>query len=796
MYIQSGYFGESGKFVPFGRFKKAARLGGDDVRNGAELALVIDYGDSGNLAAVGEYNIHISTGSANYVIANANNEVPVITVTPEGSDTPVQTQNNMIDINITIARSSALEVTAALDGDNAGIPALFTPQDGEVWSRTFDGMTINSKTILGDYLTVYRYKRTKATVQGSIAAQDAIVQLERDGDRDFSDSIFASGINVTFAGADGTALDSIISAGTYKMTVSVELTTHKAYRTEYTLVIDPAPASDFTANVRNKARSSQIYNGEALVPNFTFTLTIAEKLNDTVLHTLDVTSYAVQVFKDGAEQPLLTYNVKNGVAELSKEQRALLAGAGSYTFKLVVNSPNAEENATFEVNTSDGTALTFTIAKRGLSNDGIDIAFKDHFDYTTKSGQPVAVDEERLELSIFYDRTLKLISGTDYVVTFEKGEGGKGGKYTGTYDFTVSGTGNFEGTLTRSYSIGASVGLTQAPGSIVYGSDSVTVVLTVNSMDPAQGDGSLDADRFGLSFNSNVGRLVSGNTTVSQLTLVGEPVYADGKFTVTLGGLRAVNAGEYYLDLSFTCVYDDIPSNGKINAEASGAELCKVKVTPASVEQAAESVSAVLTSVNSTSVTFNISGTPRAYEYSLDNGQTWKPAVKGNNVISALAPEQNVTVTLRVNDGNYATAEGVREYDLDVTLAATTTASVDDILTAAEELARSFNATGFTRYAELLQQVENISAADREARGAEIDEALAAVEEARSEYIEDLQGAIDSAVNAAERAAGKASATTTATAAATAGALSLPLFGIGMVFAARKRNKKEDDLND
>lgn len=799
VYIQSGYFDGSGEFVPFGRFKKAARLGGDDVRNGAELALVIDYGDSGNLAAVGEYNIHISTGSANYVIANADNEVPVITVTPEGGGTPVQTQNNMIDINITIAASPALEVTAALDGDeNARIPALFTQdgEDDEVWSRTFDGMTINSKTILGDYLAVYRYKRTKATVQGSIAAPpDATVQLERDGDRDFSDSIFASGINVTFAGADGTALDSIMSAGTYKMTVSVELTTNEVNITEYTLVIDPAPASNFTANVRNKARSSQIYNGEALVPNFTFTLAIAEKLNGTVVHTLDVTSYAVQVFKDGAEQPLLTYNVKNGVAELSKEQRALLANAGSYTFKLVVNSPNAEANATFEVNTSAG-PLTFTIERRDLSNDGIDIAFKDHFDYTTAGGLPVAVDEERLELSIFYDRTLKLISGTDYTVTFENGEGGK---YTGTYNFTVTGTGNFKGVLTGtgySYSIGASVGLTQAPGSIVYGSDSVTVVLTVNSMDPAQGDGSVDADSFDLIFNSNVGRLVSGDTTVSQLTLVGEPVYADGKFTVTLGGLRAVNAGEYYLDLSFTCVYDNITSNGKINAEASGAELCKVIVTPASVEQAAESVSAVLTSVNSTSVTFNISGTPRTYEYSLDNGQTWKEAVKGNNVISALAPEQNVTVTLRVNDDNYATAEGVREYDLDVTLAATTTASVDDILTAAEELARSFNATGFTRYAELLQRVENISAADREARGAEIDEALAAVEEARSEYIEDLQGAIDSAVNAAERAAGKASATTTATAAATAGALSLPLFGIGMVFAARKRNKKEDDLND
>lgn len=802
VYIQSGYFDGSGEFVPFGRFETAARLGyvRNDAELAAELALVIDDGDSGNLAAVGEYNIHISTGSANYVIANANNEVPVITVTPEGSDTPVQTQNNMIDINITIARSSALEVTAALGGDdNAGIRALFT-QNGEVWSRTFDGMTINSKTILGDYLAVYRYKRTQATVQGSIAAPDAPpVPLVRDGDRDFSDSIFASGINVTFAGADGTALDSIMSAGTYKMTVSVELTTHKAYRTEYTLVIDPAPASDFTANVRNKARSSQIYNGEALVPNFTFTLTIAEKLNVTNTHTQDVTSYAVQVFKDGAEQPLLTYNVKNGVAELSKEQRALLANAGSYTFKLVVNSPNAKKDATFEVNTSEGKPLTFKIAKRDLSNDGIDIAFKDRFDYTTKGGQPVAVDEARLELSIFYDRTLKLISGTDYTVTFENGEGGKGGKYTGTYGFTVTGTGNFEGVLTGtgySYSIGASVGLTQAPDPIVYGSDSVTVVLTVNSMDPEQGDGSLDADRFGLSFNSNVGRLVRGDTTVSQLTLVGEPVYADGKFTVTLGGLRAVNAGEYYLDLSFTCEYDNITSNGKINAEASGAELCKVKVTRASVEQAAESVSAVLTSVNSTSVTFNISGTPRAYEYSLDNGQTWKEAVKGNNVISALAPEQNVTVTLRVNDGNYATAEGVREYDLDVTLAATTTASVDDILTAAEELARSFNATGFTRYAELLQRVENISAADREARGAEIDEALAAVEEARSEYIEDLQGAIDSAVNAAERAAGKASATTTATAAATAGALSLPLFGIGMVFAARKRNKKEDDLND
>ena len=250
------------------------------------------------------------------------------------------------------------------------------------------------------------------------------------------------------------------------------------------------------------------------------------------------------------------------------------------------------------------------------------------------------------------------------------------------------------------------------------------------------------------------------------------------------------------MHLVFTCDYNTIKAKGEISKKASG-DNSKVVVNEADVEAAAKGVTATVTAVNSSSVSFNINGEPSVYEYSLD-GTTWWPAVKGANTISGLSAASDFIIRLRINDSNYA-KDDVHEYPLtDVTLRGTTTASVDDIIESAESLARNFNATGFARYAQLLQNVAMVSSGDLAARGDEIDEALAAVEEARAKYVQDLQAAVDSAVGAAEKAAGKGSgASTAATAGLVAGGVSLPVLGIGLIFAAaRKRKSKEDDLND
>ena len=393
---------------------------------------------------------------------------------------------------------------------------------------------------------------------------------------------------------------------------------------------------------------------------------------------------------------------------------------------------------------------------------------------------------------IAYNR-VNLVMGEDFEIKFVNGAG----KYTGTYKFQIEGKGNYYGTIEREYSIGASVGIAQAPDAITYGDDSLTVKLAINSLGGTDFDGVLvitfDAD--------SVARIVDANDNI--VALLGTPdsktiakdEIQDGVFTMTFTGLGGVNAGDYNLHLVFTCDYNNIKAGGEISKKASG-DNSKVVVNEADVVAAAEGVTATVTAVNSSSVSFNIKGEPSAYEYSLD-GTTWVKAVKGANTISGLSAASDFIIRLRINDGNYA-KDDVHEYQLSVTLSVTTTASVDDIIESAESLARNFNATGFARYAQLLQNVAMVSSGDLAARGDEIDEALAAVEEARAKYVQDLQAAVDSAVGAAEKAAGKGSgASTAATAGLVAGGVSLPVLGIGLIFAAaRKRKSKEDDLND
>ena len=229
----------------------------------------------------------------------------------------------------------------------------------------------------------------------------------------------------------------------------------------------------------------------------------------------------------------------------------------------------------------------------------------------------------------------------------------------------------------------------------------------------------------------------------------------------------------------------------------SGSEVCKVVVQPASAAAVADSVNAVLTEVNSNNATFVIDGKANVYEYSIDGGTTWVKAYKGENTVTGLTPSEHYTIKFRMNDSNYAEG-GVSVWPLLVQLSVDTTMNVDEILAQAQELAGNFNVTGFGRYVQLMDDLNSVSVADREARAEEIEEALAAIEEARSEYMADLQAAIDSAVDTAEKATGKGIGVSAVGTAAVVGGAAMPAaLGIGFIFAAaRKRKSKEEDLND
>lgn len=768
--IQSGYYNGS-EWVPYGVYDQQVKLG--DIINATELGIVVTDGESGMLAAAGEYSFHLAISSTNYEFERAD-----------------KSRSSAIDVNITISPSEALEVNLNLDPEGADAD-LFTKNNDGVWEREFDGMTIKARTIMGKYLEVYRYE----IPQGANALMDK-VELKRTSLGDVTDGVFAQGVNVTLAG-DNAVGGSIIYAGEYTLTVNVNMDNMAERTEEVELKITPAQAENVDAEISNRSKSGMTYNGSSIVPSFDFKITVKEALSD-VTHTQRVNSYSVRVSRDG--EALFTYAVEGGVVNMTDEQRAMLANAGVYTFELIVDNatmPNLEDGATF-----DADEVEITIAARPIDDSTIRWSYRDSFDFKSENGEPVAVTKEGINFIAYYNRDTLLEDGTDYELTFvdEDGEEVEAGKYTGTYHIQVTGKGNFKGELFTgelegTYHIGASVGPTEAPAALTYGADDKIVVkLAVNSLAPGSADIINDIH---LAFDAAAIRLVDeGNRTVSQLRFESQSTEG-GTFIVVFGGVGAVNAGTYYLDLSFSCEYEDITSGGEINTDVSGRDVCEVTVQPASAAAVADSVNAVLTEVNSNNATFVIDGKANGYEYSID-GTTWVKAYKGENTVTGLTPSEHYTIIFRMNDSNYVGSDGETEVKLDVQLSVDTTTNVDDILAQAQELADSFSSTGFGRYVELMDDLNSVSVADREARAEEIEEALAAIEEARSEYMADLQAAIDSAVDTAEKATGKGIGVSAVGTAAVVGGAAMPAaLGIGFIFAAaRKRKSKEEDLND
>ena len=768
VYITSYRRDADGTLEPYGTYATAtvfSQVGG----------ILETDGESGRLAAPGEYNVHFALTqlASNYVfIDSAGN-------TTELNEEGETVDRTSLDINVTISPSEFVTVLETI----ADKRELFTYDVANaIFTREFDGTDINA-SFIKNFLVVTPYKLASdaGTLKGSIAKPGTSIELV--ADRNYAGDSITNYVSVSFADESGKPVTRVMDAGTYTMTVDFTRDTHDLAGGAKTYKLQIKPTADFEVKKTVKGQTERTYNGTDIVPNLSFTVTVTDFTGKP--HTIDIPDFKVNVYNKD-DVLAFTYDVTDGTADIDAIS-GKFRDAGTYTVKAEVNDPN------LSVTEIAATATTYTITARSLTDKNIRLAPHNAvFDYRTDNNQAVAVSAEDLGVVIAYNR-VNLVMGEDFEIEFVDGAG----KYTGTYTFKIKGIGNYSDTIERTYSIGASVGIAEAPDAITYGDDSLTVKMAINSLGGTEFDGELvitfDADSVAMIVDAN-DNIVALLGTPGSLTITKEEIH-DGVFTMTFTGLGGVNAGEYNLHLVFTCEYNNIKAGGEISKKASG-DNSKVVVNEADVVAAAEGVTATVTAVNSSSVSFNIKGEPSAYEYSLD-GTTWVKAVKGANTISGLSAASDFIIRLRINDSNYATND-VHEYQLPVTLSCTTTASVDDIIESAESLARNFNATGFARYAQLLQNVAMVSSGDLAARGDEIDEALAAVEEARAKYEQDLQAAVDSAVGAAEKAAGKGSgASTAATAGLVAGGVSLPVLGIGLIFAAaRKRKSKEDDLND
>lgn len=773
VYVQSGTW-DGTSFTPFGAWSEKTPIGGDILSN-----FSISYGASGNVAAVGEYNIHIALVNPNYkFIDSANN---TLGTDASGAQVDLTTQ----DINVTISPSEAVQIVNSL----GGVGGIFTSGTAGEYIRIFDGTSINVN-LLKDYLELYAYRKDVtdgSTLKGSLSGNDPVEMVSG---TDMLANIINRQATVTIKDASGTEVSRIMNAGNYTVTISLNSSTHIMDDVTYNIVI--TPTDDIKSEVSVKSRTERPYNGTDMKPSLSVTITVTDfYLND---HTIAVSDYTVVGYKmvesEGdvltrPDAPTFTYEVSGGVADYTT-MAGLMTDAGTY--ELVVKFENANiGSAAGEITVGE----KFVINPRSLTDSGIASTYTEVFDYTG-----TALTAEDLGVRVVYNRETDLVMGTDYTITLSDSI------YTGHYTFTINGIGNYNGSIGGAYDIGASMGIETAPEAITYGDDSLTITMKVNSL--AEG---MSAAGLILTFaEGSSARLVSkaanseATFTVALLSVPSGAINVTGdSITITLTGFGAVPATiegtDYYLDLSFRCEYNDIAANGAINMNTN-AETAKVVVNPADMEEVAQTVSVTTMSVNSTNMSFNISGTPNGYQYSVDNGQTWVPASKGVNLISNLTAGTEFTVQVRVNDTNYETDAGEHTAVV-ATLTGTTTTGVQEVIDMASSLADNFNASGFDAYVELMQLVASLSSADRANNAAALEAAIAEVEEARAAYIEDLQDAVDNAVHAAELAAGKSTTTSASTVGlAAAGGIALPMLGIGMLFAARRKKNKEDDLND
>ena len=778
VYVQSGTW-DGTSFTPFGAWSEKTPIGGDILSN-----FSISYGASGNVAAVGEYNIHIALVNPNYkFIDSANN---TLGTDASGAQVDLTTQ----DINVTISPSEAVQIVNRLgeDVDEDG-SILFTSGTAGEYIRIFDGTSINVN-LLKDYLELYAYRKDVTdgrTLKGSLSGNDPVDMVRG---TDMLANVINRQATITIKDASGTEVSRIMNAGNYTVTISLNSSTHIMDDVTYNIVI--TPTDDITSEVSVKSRTERPYNGTDMKPSLSVTITVTDfYLND---HTIAVSDYTVVGYKmvesEGdvptrPDAPTFTYTVSGGVADYTT-MAGLMSDAGTY--ELVVKFENANiGSAAGEITVRK----KFVINPRSLTDSGIASTYTEVFDYTG-----TALTAEDLGVRVVYNRETDLVMGTDYTITLSDSI------YTGHYTFTINGIGNYNDSIGGAYDIGASMGIETAPEAITYGDDSLTITMKVNSL--AEG---MSAAGLILTFaEGSSARLVSkaanseATFTVALLSVPSGAINVTGdSITITLTGFGAVPATiegtDYYLDLSFRCEYNDIAANGAINMNTN-AETAKVVVNPADMEEVAQTVSVTTMSVNSTNMSFNISGTPNGYQYSVDNGQTWVPASKGVNLISNLTAGTEFTVQVRVNDTNYETDAGEHTAVV-ATLTGTTTTGVQEVIDMASSLADNFNASGFDAYVELMQLVASLSSADRANNAAALEAAIAEVEEARAAYIEDLQDAVDNAVHAAELAAGKSTTTSASTVGlAAAGGIALPMLGIGMLFAARRKKNKEDDLND
>ena len=366
------------------------------------------------------------------------------------------------------------DLTIATDGKmTVAEGTKLTIADG--FTLTNKGVIVNDGTISGNLVnegTIYNKGTLPANVGGTVYEQYVKVN-NGSGTGNYTEG---STVSIT---ADAPASGMMFTGWTIELG-TITLTDSTKAETTFTMpegcVIVKANYADIVATITDSNGNVQYYSdGFRAQEDWTRnggTLTVHS--DDFRLEYMDAPDGSVLDLNGHSVEPMMLHirnscTIQNGTISMWHE--GIVEEDAVVTFKNVTITN--DEHGSWEVEiTNDGTIIDEGLTLNGVIISGAAVKTGLTEDRVTLSGIPTegyVYDGTAHEPGVKCGETT-LVAGTDYTVTFSNSSGGDSTVNAGTITMTITGIGNYAGTVTKTYTIGkATLTVTAENKEITYG---------------------------------------------------------------------------------------------------------------------------------------------------------------------------------------------------------------------------------------------------------------------------------------------------------------------------------------
>ena len=365
------------------------------------------------------------------------------------------------------------DLTIATDGKlTVAEGAELTVADGV--TLTNEGVLVNDGTISGNLANegaIYNKGTLPANVGGNVYEQYVKVNNGR------GTGTYTEGSTVTIT-ADAPASGKMFAGWTIELG-TITLTDSAKAETTFTMpkgcVIVKANYADVVATVTDSDGNVQYYSDEHFAQNEWSieggTLTLYTDIRPFHLRipangVLDLNGHTMQIDMLNIDQ---SCTIQNGT--ISMWDRGTVEEDAVVTFKKVTVTKDEFNSREVEI-TNNGTIIDAGLTLNGVTISGGSIKTGLTEDRITLTGIPTegyVYDGTAQEPGVKCGETA-LVKGTDYTVTFSHSNGSNNPVNAGTVTMTITGTGNYTGTVTKTYIIDkAALTVTAENKTVTYG---------------------------------------------------------------------------------------------------------------------------------------------------------------------------------------------------------------------------------------------------------------------------------------------------------------------------------------